>query len=134
MLDFLELLMRFCPFCKKTLSEKSTFCEVCGYSFVLALPILVLPNKTLSLSLACASIIFGISACVFSFFPTLYLISFILVILAIALAGVTLESVSGKFDTLLIKILAIVGLVFGTLGYICFMFLRSNVPGIGYTM
>jgi hypothetical protein len=112
------------------MSDKSTFCEACGYSFVLALPILVLPNKTLSLSLACASVIFGISACVFSFFPTLYLFSFILVILTIALAGVTLESVSGKFSALLIKILAIVGLVFGTLGYIFFMFLCSHVPGI----
>jgi hypothetical protein len=126
--------MKLCPFCKKTLSEDSTSCEVCGYSFVLALPILALPHKKLNLSLACGSIIFGISACVFSFLPTLYLLSFILVISAIALAGVTLESVSGKFNTLLIKILAIVGLVFGILGYISFMFLRSNVPGIGYTM
>ncbi len=126
--------MRLCPFCKKTLSEDSTFCRVCGYSFVLALPILALPHKKLNLSLACASIIFGILACVFSFLPTLYLISFILVISAIGLAGVTLESVSGKFNTLLIKILAIVGLVFGILGYISFMFLRSNVPGTGYTM
>jgi hypothetical protein len=122
--------MRLCPFCKKTLSEDSTSCKVCGYSFVLALPVLALPHKKLNLSLACASIIFGILACVFSFFPALYLTSFILVILAIALAGVTLESVSGKFDTLLIKVLAIVGLVFGTLGYICFMFLCSHVPGI----
>ncbi|KPK74141.1 MAG: hypothetical protein AMJ89_06865 [candidate division Zixibacteria bacterium SM23_73] len=122
--------MKLCPFCKKTPSENNTFCKVCGYSFVLALPILVLPHKKLDLSLACASIIFGILACIFSWFPPLYLISFVLVILAIALAGVTLESVSGKFNTLLIKILAIVGLVFGTLGYICFMFLCSHVPGI----
>ena len=126
--------MRLCPFCKKTLSEDSTSCEVCGYSFVLALPILALPHKKLNLFLACGSIIFGILACVFSFLPTLYLISFILVISAIGLAGVTLESVSGKFDTLLIRILAILGLVFGILGYISFMFLRSNVPGTGYTM
>ena len=126
--------MRLCPFCKKTLSEDSTFCKVCGYSFVLALPILAFPHKKLDLLLACGSIIFGILACIFSFFPTLYLISFILVILTIALAGVTLESVSGKFNTLLIKILAIAGLIFGTLGYVSFMFLRSNVPGTGYTM
>jgi len=126
--------MKLCPFCKKALSEDSTSCEVCGYSFVLALPILALPHKKLNLSLACASVIFGILACVFSFLPTLYLLSFILVISAIALAGVTLESVSGKFNTLLIRILAILGLVFGILGYISFMFLRSNVPGTGYTM
>jgi hypothetical protein len=122
--------MRLCPFCKKSLDEDNTFCKVCGYSFVLALPILAFPHKKLNLLLACGSIIFGISACVFSFFPALYLISFILVILTISLAGVTLESVSGKFSTLLIKILAIVGLVFGTLGYIFFMFLCSHVPGI----
>ena len=122
--------MRLCPFCKKTLSEESTSCKFCGYSFVLALPILALPHKKLNLSLACASIIFGILACIFSLFPSLYLVSFILVMLAIALAGVTLESVSGKFNTLLIKILAIVGLVFGTLGYLFFMFLCSHVPGI----
>jgi len=126
--------MKLCPFCKKTLSGDGTSCEVCGYSFVLALPILALPHKKLNLSLACASVIFGILACVFSFLPTLYLISFILVMLAIGLAGVTLESVSGKFNTLLIRILAILGLVFGILGYISFMFLRSNVPGTGYTM
>ncbi|MCK4385158.1 MAG: hypothetical protein KAW52_02725 [candidate division Zixibacteria bacterium] len=126
--------MKFCPFCKKAVSEDSTSCKVCGYPFVLALPILALPHKKLNLFLACASIIFGISACIFSFFPTLYLISFILVILTIGVAGVTLESVSGKFNTLLIKILAIAGLIFGTLGYVSFMFLRSNVPGTGYTM
>jgi hypothetical protein len=126
--------MRLCPFCKKITGEESTFCKVCGYSLVLALPILALPHKKLSLLLACASIISGISACVFSFFPVLYWTSFPLVILAIGLAGVTLETVSGKFDTLPIKILAILGLAFGILGYISFMFLHSNVPGIGYTM
>jgi hypothetical protein len=126
--------MKLCPFCKKALTEGSTFCIVCGYSFALALPLLALPRKRLSLALGCASIISGILACVFSFFPVLYWTSFPLVILAIALAGVTLETVSGKFNTLPIKILAILGLAFGILGYISFMFLRSNVPGIGYTM
>jgi len=122
--------MRSCPFCKKVLSEDSTFCKVCGYSFVLALPESVYPHKKLNMWLASASIIFGISACVFTFVPELYLMSFVLVISAIALAGVTLESVWGRFDTLLIKILAIAGLVFGTLGYVFFMFLCSHVPGI----
>lgn len=88
------------------------------------------PTRGLNLLLACASIMFGILACVFTFFPALYLASFILVLLTIALAGITLESVSGRFNALLIRILAIVGLAFGTLGYICFMFLCSNVPGI----
>ena len=122
--------MRLCPFCRKTLVEDSTFCNACGYSFVLALPMLTSPHRGLNLSLACASIIFGILACVFSFFPALYLTSFILVLLTIAVAGITLESVSGRFNAFLIRVLAIVGLAFGTLGYICFMFLCSNVPGI----
>jgi hypothetical protein len=122
--------MRLCPFCKEALVEGSTFCKVCGYSFVLALPVFTSPHRRLDLSLACASIIFGVLACVFTLFPALYMISFTLVLLTIALAGITLESVSGKFNALLIRVLAIAGLVFGTLGYICFMFLCSNVPGI----
>lgn len=126
--------MRLCPFCKKTLSEESTFCKACGYSLVLAVPILALPHRKMNLWLGCASIFFGISACVFSLSPSLYLISFLLVMFAIGLGGITLEAVSGKFDTRVIKILAIAGLIFGILGYILFMFLRSNVPGSGYTM
>ncbi len=122
--------MSICPFCQNESREDNTSCELCGYPFVLSLPILAFPHKKLSLLLACSSIILGISACVFSLVPALYLISFVLVILAIALAGVTLESVSGKFNTLLIRILAIVGLAFGTLGYISFMLICSNVPGI----
>ncbi len=122
--------MSVCPFCQNISREDNTSCELCGYPFVLSLPILAFPHKKLSLLLACSSIILGISACVFSLVPALYLISFVLVILAIALAGVTLESVSGKFNTLLIRILAIVGLAFGTLGYISFMLICSNVPGI----
>lgn len=122
--------MSVCPFCQNISREDNTSCELCGYSFVLSLPILAFPRKKLNLLLACSSIILGISACIFSLVPALYLISFVLVILAIAVAGVTLESVSGKFNTLLIKILAIVGLAFGTLGYISFMLICSNVPGI----
>ena len=122
--------MSLCPFCKRALVEDSTFCNACGYSFVLALPMLTYAHRGLNLSLACASIIFGILACAFSFFPALYLASFVLVLLTIAVAGITLESVSGRFNAFLIRVLAIVGLAFGTLGYICFMFLCSNVPGI----
>jgi flagellar basal body-associated protein FliL len=55
-------------------------------------------------------------------------------IAAIGLAGVTLERTKGKSQTLLIKILAVLGLALGVLGYISFMFIRSNVPGSGYTM
>jgi hypothetical protein len=122
--------MSRCPFCGKALVEDSTFCKACGYSLVLALPMLASPHKRLDLLLASISIVFGILACIFTLFPALYLASFILVLLTIALAGITLESVAGRFNVLLIRILAVVGLAFGTLGYICFMFLCSNVPGI----
>jgi len=80
------------------------------------------------------SLLSGILACVFTFFPTLYMGSLFLFIGAIGLASVTLEKAWGKFDTLLIKILAILGLLFGVLGYIFFMFIHSNAPGSGYTM
>jgi len=80
------------------------------------------------------SILSGILACVFTFSPALYMGSLFLVIGAIGLASVTLEKAWGRFDTLLIKILAIFGLFFGVLGYIFFMFIHSNVPGSGYSM
>jgi hypothetical protein len=60
--------------------------------------------------------------------------SLFLVIGAIGLASVTLEKTWGRFDTLIIRILAILGLFFGVLGYIFFMFIHSNVPGCGYSM
>ncbi len=126
--------MRLCPFCNTTLNDKSTFCKVCGYSFVLSLPYPVLAHRKFYFSLSILSILSGVLACLFAFSPALYMGSLFLVIVAIGLAGVTLERTWGHFDTLLIKILAILGLFFGVLGYISFMFLRSNVPGIGYTM
>jgi hypothetical protein len=49
-------------------------------------------------------------------------------------AGASLEKTWGKPDTRSIKILSIFGLIFGVLGYIFFMFIHSNVPGIGYSM
>ena len=126
--------MQICPFCKADLSETKTFCEVCGYSFTLSLPRPFFPHKRFYFALSILSILSGILACVFTFFPALYVGSLFLVIGAIGLAGVTLERSRGQLDTLLIKILAILGLFFGVLGYIFFMFIRSNVPGSGYSM
>jgi len=60
--------------------------------------------------------------------------SLLLVIVAVGLAGVTLEKAWGEFDTLLIRSLAILGLIFAVLGYISFLFIHSSVPGSGYTM
>jgi membrane associated rhomboid family serine protease len=56
------------------------------------------------------------------------------VIGAMGLAGFTLERTRGKSHARLIKLLALSGLLFGVLGYISFMFIRSNVPGSGYSM
>lgn len=126
--------MQTCPFCKTDLSETKTFCEVCGYSFSLSLPQPFFPHKRFYFALSILSILSGILACVFAFSPALYMGSLFLVIGAIALAGVTLERAWRQFGTLLVKILAILGLFFGVLGYIFFMFIHSNVPGIGARM
>ena len=126
--------MQTCPFCNTTLNDKNTFCKVCGYSFVLPLPYPALHHRKIYFALSILSILSGILACVFTFFPPLYMGSLFLVIGAIGSAGVTLERAWGRFDTLLIKILAIFGLFFGVLGYIFFMFIHSNVPGSGYSM
>ena len=134
LLKSLEILMQVCPFCNTPLNDENTFCKVCGYSFVLALSQLFFPHRKFYFALSILSILSGIMSCALTFIPALYMISLLFVIGAIALAGVTLEGTRGKFDTLLIRVLAVLGLLFGVLGYISFMFIRSNVPGIGYTM
>jgi hypothetical protein len=126
--------MQTCPFCNTTLDDENTFCKVCGYSLVLALSQPLFPHRKFYFTLSIMSILSGILGCVFTFFPALYVGSLFLVIGAIGLAGVTLERTQGRFDTFLIKILAILGLFFGVLGYIFFMFIHSNVPGSGYSM
>ena len=126
--------MQACPFCHTALDDKNTFCEACGYQLTLGLPLPLFRHRRLYFSLAISSILLGILACVFTFFPSLYMGSMFLVIGAIGLAGVTLERAKGYSDIPLIKILSILGLFFGVLGYIFFMFIHSNVPGIGYSM
>lgn len=126
--------MQTCPFCKTAFTDQNTFCIICGYSLILSLPYPILAHRKSYFALAILSIFLGIGACVFTFFPSLYMGSLFLVIGAIGMAGVTLEKTRGKLNTLQIKILAILGLVFGGLGYIFFMFIHSNIPGIGYSM
>ena len=60
--------------------------------------------------------------------------SLALIIASIGLGGFVLERTRGKSGTRLAKILAVVGMLLGVLGYISFMFLRSNVPGSGAHM
>lgn len=126
--------MQICPFCNTTLNAENTFCETCGYSFVLPLPYPVLAHRKIYFALSISSILSGILASVFTFFPAVYMGSLFLVIGTIGLASVVLEKTWGRCDTSAIKILAIIGLFFGVLGYIFFMFIRSNVPVSGYSM
>lgn len=125
--------MQICPFCKTYLRHSNTFCEVCGFSFVLPLPCPVLPHRKFYFALSILSIFSGLLSCTFTFIPSLYLLSLLFVMGAIGLAGVTLERTRGKYHALLIKILALHGLLLGVLGY-TFMFIHSNVPSSGYSM
>lgn len=126
--------MRECPFCNATLDDESTFCEVCGHSLVSALPRPRLARRRFYLVLSILSTLLGISSCVFTFVPRLYMGSLALIIASIGLGGFTLERTRGESKTRLVKVLAVAGMLLGVLGYISFMFLRSNVPGCGYTM
>jgi hypothetical protein len=126
--------MQTCPFCKAPLDEEATSCETCGYSLVLPLPLPVLRRRKLYLVLSILSIILGLLACVLTYVPSLYMKSLFLIIGALGLAGFALEKAWGKPDALAIRFLAVVGLFFGLLGYMFFMFIHSNVPGSGYTM
>ncbi len=126
--------MRTCPFCKSSVAQNSTSCRVCGFSLVRLLPLPLLARKTLYWALSALSATLGLSACVFTLIPSLYMKSVVLIIGSLALAGFTLEKTWGKPNTVLIRVLAVLGLALGLLGYICFMFVRSNVPGIGYSM
>jgi hypothetical protein len=76
----------------------------------------------------------GIGSCVFTLVPRLYMGSLALIIASVGLGGFILERTRGKSGTRLAKVLAAVGMLFGLLGYISFMFLRSNVPGSGSHM
>ena len=123
--------MRACPFCSATLDEKSTFCAVCGHSLVSALPPPLLARRRFYSALSILSILLGISSCACTFVPRLYMGSLVLIIASIGLGGFILERTRGKSETRLAKVLAVAGILFGVLGYISFMFLRSNVPGSG---
>jgi hypothetical protein len=126
--------MRACPFCGATLDDESTFCALCGHSLVSALPSPLPARRHFYLALSILSILLGIGSCAFTFVPRLYMSSLALIIASIGLGGFILERTRGNFENRLVKVLAVVGMLFGVLGYISFMFLRSNVPGCGYTL
>jgi hypothetical protein len=116
------------------LDPTSTSCRVCGYSLVDLLPRPALARKQLYLGVSIFSLLLGVTACFFTFVPSLYMKSLVPMIVSLGLASFTLEKVWGKSNTLAIRILAISALAFALLGYVSFMFIRSNVPGIGYTL
>jgi len=126
--------MRTCPFCNTSLSRTSTFCRVCGYSLVHLLTAPALVRKRLYLGVSILSLLLALTACVFTFVPSLYMKSLVPMIASLGLASFTLEKAWGKPGSLTIRVLAILGLAFALLGYVSFVFIRSNVPGIGYTM
>jgi hypothetical protein len=126
--------MQICPFCKTPYDEADTICQTCGSPLSQLLPSPALEHKTFYLGLSIFSTLLGISACLFTYFPSLYMKSLILIIASLGLASFTLEKVRGKSNALPIRILAVLGLILGVLGYIFFMFIHSNVPGSGYTM
>ena len=126
--------MQVCPFCDTSFDDPTNICKVCGYSFSLPLPPPRLSHQKLYFTLSLLSILSGILACLFIFFTNFYFKSLFLVLVSIGLAGTTLERARGKSGAFWIRILALFGLVCGVLGYIFYMFIHSNVPGIGYSM
>lgn len=126
--------MQTCPFCRTRLTKSDTFCNACGYSLVLPLPYPELARRKLYFALSILSILSGILSCAFTFVPSLYVASLFFFIGAMGAGGLTLERTRGKCGTLAIKLLALLGLFLGVLGYISFMFIRSNVPSSGYTL
>ena len=120
--------MFFCPFCKARLSEDTAFCPQCGYSTLLALPFHpLIQHKSLYVILALFSVFLGITSCVLSFFPYLYIAGIILIVPAIALAAICLEGTAQKLDGKLIRLFAIAGLALGILGYLFNVLINSEV-------
>jgi hypothetical protein len=120
--------MFFCPFCKAHLSDNITVCPRCGYSVVLSLPFRpLIQHKSLYILLAFLSMVLGITSCVLSLFPYLFVMGLILVIPAIAFGAISLEGIAHKFNGKLIRLFAITGLVFGVLGYVFNVLINSQV-------
>jgi phosphoglycerol transferase MdoB-like AlkP superfamily enzyme len=123
--------MAFCPFCGEEIAEGKTFCQRCGYSNSLALPF---PSTKISFSnilLASLGLISGIGSCIFSLLPYYNYLGFILVISTVVFSGISLEKLTKKFDSVPIKVLSVIALVFAAAGYLLFIFYNSRMPGSG---
>ena len=120
--------MFFCPFCRTHLLENKTFCPKCGYAIVLSLPFHpLIQHKSRYVLLALLSMALGVTSCVISFFPYLYVIGMVLVVPAIAFGAISLEGIAHRFNGKLIRLFAIAGLSFGILGYIFNVLINSEV-------
>ena len=123
--------MAFCPFCGEGRAEGKTFCQRCGYSNSLARPF---PSTKISFSnilLASLGLISGIGSGIFSLLPYYNYLGFILVISTVVFSGISLEKLTKKFDSVPIKVLSVIALVFAAAGYLLFIFYNSRMPGSG---
>jgi len=123
--------MSFCPFCGKEIAEGKTYCLCCGCPTNLALPYPSVKVGFSSLSLALLGLIFGIGSCVFSLIPSLNYLGFLMVLAAVVLSGITLEKLAKKLDTISLKVVSIIALIFASAGYLLFIFANSRMPGSG---
>lgn len=120
--------MFFCPFCNSDLPENATSCPRCGYSVALALPFHpLIEHRRRYLILALLSTILGISSCVLSLFPYLFVLGLILVVPAIAFGAISLEAIANRFNGKPIRLFAITGLVLAVLGYLFNILVNSQV-------
>ena len=123
-----------CPFCSFDLSKNKSFCPLCGYPQVLALPYLLgIKSKGLYVFLAIISITLGAFSFFFTFKSFVFL-SLLFVVFSLVFAGICLEGIAHRLNGTLIKYLAIAGLILGMSGYLFSIFFNSQVPTSGYSM
>ncbi|MDP2961023.1 MAG: zinc ribbon domain-containing protein [candidate division Zixibacteria bacterium] len=123
--------MAFCPFCGEEIEEGKTFCQRCGYSNSLALPYPSTKVGFSNLLLASLGLISGIGSCIFSLLPYFNYLGFLLVISTIVFSGISLEKLTKKYDTVPVKVLSVIALIFAAVGYLLFIFYNSKMPGSG---
>ena len=117
--------MSICPFCNQNLINN--LCPFCGYSNVLALPYYRSTSSYRIFSLI--GIFSALSSFVFSFFISLNILGLIFSLGAIGLCGTALEKSQNRA-----KLLAVIGLILGAVGFIWSILINSHLPSSGYTM
>jgi hypothetical protein len=123
--------MSFCPFCGKELTEEKTYCLCCGCPTNLALPYPSVKVELSNISLALLGLVLGIASCIFSLIPSLHYLGFLMVLGAVAFSGISLEKLAKKLDTIPLKVLSIIALIFASTGYLLFVFANSHMPPTG---